>query len=84
MRHKRIEPMTEDTPRFDGVHAFLDNFALPRPDRDGWRELAARGLVRISLGVESGDPEVRRLYHKNWADDELRRRSRNAKRRDSA
>ena len=26
-----------------------------RPDRAGWRELAARGLVRISLGVESGD-----------------------------
>ena len=62
----------EERPRFDGVHAFLDDFALPRPDRAGWRELAARGLVRISLGVESGDPEVRRNYQKHWADDELR------------
>ena len=64
--------MTKINPRFDGVHAFLDDFALPRPDRDGWRELAARGLIRISLGVESGDPEVRAIYHKNWDDDELR------------
>ncbi len=67
-----IEPEIEEKPRFDGVHAFLDNFALPRPDRDGWRELAERGLMRISLGVESGDPEVRSIYHKNWPDDELR------------
>ena len=74
----------EEKPRFDGVHAFLDNFALPRPDRAGWRELAARGLVRISLGVESGDPEVRRIYQKSWEDDELRRQSSKAKRRDSA
>ncbi len=61
----------EDKPRFDGVHAFLDNFALPRPDRAGWRELADRGLVRISLGVESGDPDVRSMYRKEWTDDEL-------------
>jgi hypothetical protein len=62
----------EETPRFDGVHAFLDNFASPRLDRDDWRELSARGLVRISLGVESGDPDVRSIYHKNWDDEELR------------
>jgi len=62
----------EDKPRFDGVHAFLGNLALPRPDRSGWRELATRGLVRVSLGVESGDPEVRRIYSKRWTDDDLR------------
>jgi hypothetical protein len=62
----------DDQPRFEGVHMFLDDFALPRPDRDGWRELAASGLVRISLGVESGHPEVRRMYQKRWDDDELR------------
>ena len=34
---------------------------------------SARGdWCRISLGVESGDPEVRSIYHKSWADDELR------------
>jgi len=62
----------DDTiPRFDCVHAFLDNFTLPRPDRAAWGEFATRGLVRISLGVESGDPDVRALYHKSWADDDL-------------
>jgi hypothetical protein len=58
-------------PRFDGVHAFLDNFTLPRPDRAAWGEFAERGLVRISLGVESGDPDVRALYHKSWTDEDL-------------
>jgi len=58
--------------RFDGVHLFLDNFDLPRPDRGGWGELAAQGLVRTSLGLESGDPEVRSIYSKRWADAELR------------
>jgi hypothetical protein len=62
----------DDTmPRFDGVHAFLDNFTLPQPDRAAWVEFARRGLVRISLGVESGDPAVRALYQKSWADDDL-------------
>ena len=28
--------------------------------------------MRISLGVESGDPEVRSIYRKDWADEELR------------
>jgi len=62
----------DDRPRVDGIHVFLDDFALPRPDRSGWRELVDRGLVRVSLGVESGDPNVRTIYHKSWADDELR------------
>jgi hypothetical protein len=63
----------EVKPRFDGVHVFLDDFAAPRPDRAGWRELAARGLVRISVGVESGDPDVTRLYQKSCAEQGLRK-----------
>ena len=59
-------------PRFDGVHVFLDNFAEPLPDRAGWHELFRRGLVRISLGVESGDVDVRGIYHKYWGDEALR------------
>jgi hypothetical protein len=62
----------EETPRFDGVHAFMDDFNRSRPDRDDWRDLNARGLVRLSLGVESGDPAVREIYHKNWTEEELR------------
>jgi hypothetical protein len=62
----------DDKPSFDGVHAFLDNFTAPRPDRAGWHELAQRGLVRLSLAIESGDPEIRTNYLKSWSDDELR------------
>ena len=70
-RHKE-EAEGSEKPRFDGVHAFLDEFALARPDGDGWRQLAERGLVRISLGVVSGDVDVRRWYQKRWADEDLR------------
>jgi hypothetical protein len=62
----------DDAPRLDGVHAFLDHFARPRPNGDGWRELAIAGLSRVSLGVESGSRAVRSNYHKNWDDDALR------------
>lgn len=58
--------------RLEGIHAFLDDFSLPRPDRAGWIAFAARGLVRMSLGVESGSPAVRGVYGKSWADEELR------------
>jgi hypothetical protein len=61
-----------EKPRFDGVHAFLDCFSQSLPDRIGWHELAKRGLVRISIGVESGDPEVLSLYQKRWDHDVLR------------
>jgi hypothetical protein len=77
MEQRREGPKTAraevtEKPRFEGVHAFMDNFALPRPDRAGWDELAKRGLVRISLGVESGDADIRGSYHKYWDDEELR------------
>jgi hypothetical protein len=55
-----------------GVHAFLDDFRPPRPDGVGWGELAGRGLGRVSLGVESGDLEIRALYRKQYSDEHLR------------
>jgi hypothetical protein len=58
--------------RFQGIHTFLDDFARIRLGRDGWRRFAERGLNRVSLGIESGDPEVRALYGKQWEDDDLR------------
>ncbi len=67
----RPEP-EEAAPRLDGIHVFLDDFRPPLPDRAAWREFASRGLIRVSLGVESGDPAVRAIYHKNWSDEELR------------
>jgi hypothetical protein len=64
--------MDPAAPRLEGIHAFLDDFTRPRPDQAAWREFATRGLVRLSLGVESGDSAVRAVYGKSWADEELR------------
>jgi hypothetical protein len=58
--------------RFEGIHGFIDDFAGRRLGREGWHRLAERGLSRISLGIESGDPEVRAVHGKHWEDDELR------------
>ncbi len=59
-------------PSLGGVHAFLDRFDARRHDRDALRSHRAGGLVRVSLGVESGAPEVRARYAKTWTDDALR------------
>lgn len=56
----------------DGIHTFLDRFEAPLPDRDGWRELRTRHLVRVHLGIESGDPEIRARFGRTWANAELR------------
>jgi hypothetical protein len=68
----RADDGDETSHRLEGVHVFLDDFAPPCPDRAALGEFAARGLVRVSLGVESGDPEVRSLHAKNWDEDDLR------------
>jgi hypothetical protein len=62
----------DDQPHFDGIHAHLDDFDFSLPDREGWRQLASHGLVRLSLGVKSGDSDVRGRYQKAWSDDSLR------------
>jgi hypothetical protein len=59
--------------RFEGVHALLDDFLNLAVDREGWRRLRDRGLNRVSLGVESGDAEVRLLHGKHWAGAEMRK-----------
>ncbi len=58
---------------FEGVHAFVDDFNGLALDREGWRRLRERGLNRVSLGVESGDPKIRIHYGKHWSDEEFRR-----------
>ena len=57
--------------RLSGVHAFLDRFDSPLPDQEAWQRFARLGLIRVSLGVESGDPEVRAWYRKTWSNDDL-------------
>jgi hypothetical protein len=55
-----------------GVHAFVDDFRDFRVGREGWIRLAERGLIRVSLGVESGDRKVRAIYGKTWEDADVR------------
>ncbi len=62
----------DETARFDEIHAFLDDFIPGRPDRDSWKQFAALGLSRVSVGIASGDPTVRALYQERWSDQDLR------------
>jgi hypothetical protein len=59
------------SPRLEGIDTFLDDFSAPRPDRAAWRRFRALHLRRVSLGVESGAPDVRALYRKDWKNDDL-------------
>jgi hypothetical protein len=55
----------------ESVHAFLDDFRAPPYGREQWTRFAERGLSRVSLGVESGDPELRAMYGKGWENEDL-------------
>ena len=43
---------------FDGVYSFIDAFATRRKSAHDYAELAARGLRRVYIGLESGDAEL--------------------------
>jgi hypothetical protein len=62
----------EDAPVLEGIHTFLDDFSPPRPGAETLRAYHDRHLIHAGLGVESGDPDVRRRYGKTWDDDDLR------------
>ncbi|WP_299644201.1 radical SAM protein [uncultured Chloroflexus sp.] len=49
---------------FKGIYAFLDIFGAERKMLAEYRELAAAGVRRIYLGLESGDETVFRLLNK--------------------
>lgn len=61
----------DDGPAIDDVHAFLDEFQDPVIDLETLKAAGERRLTRIALGVESGAPEVRRAYGKDWCDADL-------------
>lgn len=61
------------------VHAFLDDFRPPVVDADALKAAAGLRLSRIAMGIESGAPEIRRLYGKAWTDQDLRDFAGNAK-----
>ncbi len=68
----RLSDRPDDEAWLDGIYTFLDDFAPPRPNRDGFALLRDWHLRRVDLGVESGDLDVRALYGKTWTDDDLR------------
>lgn len=67
----RLSEQPEDMPRIQEIIAFLDDFRPPLPGREGLRLFQGLHLRRVVLGVESGDEQVRRLYRKTWAVDQL-------------
>lgn len=60
----------DDRPR--DVYVFLDDFQSPVVDGETLKAAARLRLSRIALGVESGDPGIRRAYGKTWTDQDLR------------
>jgi Radical SAM superfamily len=64
-----LEP---ETSKVSVVHAFLDDFRPPLPEIGGWRSLKAARLGRVTVGIESGDPAIRRILGKSWKNEELR------------
>ena len=68
---RELRPEGAEEPWIEDVHAFLDDFQNPVVDVRTLREAYARRLSRIALGVESGAPELRRKFGKDWSDADL-------------
>lgn len=49
---------------FDGIYSFVDAFTTRRKTAHDFAELAARGLRRVYLGLESGDPGLLKFLSK--------------------
>jgi len=58
--------------RLHDVHVFLDDFRGPTVDGETLKAASRRRLRRIALGVESGDPDIRREHGKQWTNEDLR------------
>ncbi len=68
----RLSDLPVDAVRLGGIDVSLFDLRFPLPDRDGWKRLKAKHLGRVTLGVSSGDLEVRRDFGPSWSDPELR------------
>jgi hypothetical protein len=72
IREVFLSDESESAPRSEGVHVFLDDFGSGRPGQKAWAAFAALGLTRVSVGVVSGDSEVRSIHNQGWSDEDLR------------
>jgi hypothetical protein len=68
----RMPSSRDASPQFDGVHIFLDDFARGGHGRGVWTEYAALGIKRVSVGIVSGDPGIRALYHQQGSNQNFR------------
>jgi hypothetical protein len=53
-----------DVGALGGIYAFLDGFSGEKKSEADYRALAARGLTRVYVGMESGSPELLRFLRK--------------------
>ena len=67
VRRRHPDPSGETPFRLDGIHTFLDDFGKPMPDPIDWERFRSLGLIRVSLGIESGSNDVRQFYGKSWS-----------------
>jgi hypothetical protein len=67
----RMKDWKEEHHRLDGILTLMDDFQPNLPRLSDWRRFRERDLLRVGLGVESGDPRIRALYGKSWPDQAL-------------
>ncbi|MDE3090788.1 MAG: radical SAM protein [Chloroflexota bacterium] len=71
LNHDALKAWEAQRPiHFDGIYSFIDAFTTRRKDARDFAELAARGLRRVYIGLESGDAELLNFLGKpNTPDD---------------
>lgn len=57
---------------FDGVYSFMDAFTTKRKTAEEFAALAERGLRRVYIGLESGDPALLKFLGKPNQPDDVR------------
>jgi radical SAM superfamily enzyme YgiQ (UPF0313 family) len=60
-----------DVQRLGGIYAFLDGFSGERKSVSDYRALAAKGLRRVYIGMESGDEALLRFLNKPSTPEEV-------------
>lgn len=61
---------TDHPQHLQGIYSFVDAFSTRRKTVEDWRALAARGLRRAYIGLETGDPTLLRFLGKPNTPDE--------------
>jgi radical SAM superfamily enzyme YgiQ (UPF0313 family) len=74
LKREGLEAWTAKHPfHMKGIYSFVDAFTTRRKTADDFAKLAARGLRRVYIGLESGDEEVLQFLGKpNSPEDVLR------------